>query len=116
VNARDAMAQNDVSAESSNSGHSKQKSLKLLIRTRHLAQGGARGRVAVTVADSGTGIPRPIRDSMFEPFVSSKGEKGTGLGLWIVRGITESHGGKIRVRSREGEGTVFQIYLPVVRS
>jgi signal transduction histidine kinase len=116
VNAKDAMAQNDANGESFNGGKSKQKSLKLLIRTRHLAHGGARGRVAVTVADTGTGIPQSIRDSMFEPFVSSKGEKGTGLGLWIVRGITESHGGKIRVRSRESEGTVFQIYLPVVRS
>jgi signal transduction histidine kinase len=113
VNARDAMSQKDAGSESTNG--SRQKSLKLLIRTRHLPHGGARGRVAVSVADTGTGIPHAIRDSMFEPFVSSKGEKGTGLGLWIVRGITESHGGKIRVRSREGEGTVFQIYLPVVR-
>jgi signal transduction histidine kinase len=116
VNAKDAMSQTDANSELSNAGNSNGKSLKLLIRTRHLAHGGSRGRVAVTVADTGGGIPPAIRDNMFEPFVSSKGEKGTGLGLWIVRGITESHGGKIRVRSREGEGTVFQIYLPVVRS
>ena len=115
VNAKDAMSQTDGSISSSN-GTNSAGLLKLLIRTRHISQGGTRGRVAVTVADTGSGIPSAIRDSMFEPFVSSKGEKGTGLGLWIVRGITESHGGKIRVRSREGEGTVFQIYLPVVRS
>jgi signal transduction histidine kinase len=47
--------------------------------------------------------------------VSTKGEKGTGLGLWIVKGIIENHGGKIRVRSKLGKGTVFQISLPVVR-
>ena len=53
---------------------------------------------------------------MFEPFISSKGEKGTGLGLWIVKGIIENHAGTIRVRSKEGAGTVFQLDLPVVRS
>jgi signal transduction histidine kinase len=53
---------------------------------------------------------------MFEPFISSKGEKGTGLGLWIVKGIIENHGGAIRVRSKEGTGTVFQLEVPVVRS
>src|SRR5207302_9464137 len=91
------------------------KKMRLYLRTRHLAD-GATGRVVVTIADTGSGIPAAIRESFFEPFVSSKGEKGTGLGLWIVRGITQSHGGKIRVRSQEGQGTVFQIYLPVVRS
>src|SRR4051812_27039832 len=116
VNAKDAMAQVDA-PESSTGGENgiSGKQMRLYLRTRHLA-GGATGRVVVTIADTGSGIPQPIRDSMFEPFISSKGEKGTGLGLWIVRGITQSHGGKIRVRSQEGRGTVFQIYLPVVRS
>jgi signal transduction histidine kinase len=115
VNAKDAMAQLDVPEavpDGDNAATGKQ--MRLYLRTRHIA-GDATGRVVVTIADTGSGIPRAIRDSMFEPFISSKGEKGTGLGLWIVRGITQSHGGKIRVRSQEGQGTVFQIYLPVVR-
>ncbi len=52
--------------------------------------------------------------TIFDPFVTTKGEKGTGLGLWIVRGIINNHGGRISVRSRKGEGTVFKIDLPVV--
>jgi two-component system NtrC family sensor kinase len=53
--------------------------------------------------------------SMFEPFVTTKGERGTGLGLWIVKGIIENHGGKLRVRSQSGKGTVFSISLPALR-
>lgn len=115
VNAKDAMAPSEVADSLPDGGNpAPGKPMHLFLRTRHLA-GGTTGRVVVTVADTGSGIPAAIRQSMFEPFVSSKGEKGTGLGLWIVRGITQSHGGKIRVRSQEGKGTVFQIYLPVVR-
>jgi signal transduction histidine kinase len=54
-------------------------------------------------------------ETMFEPFVTTKGERGTGLGLWIVKGIIENHGGKLRVRSKVGQGTVFKIDIPVVR-
>ncbi len=50
------------------------------------------------------GIPSEMMQSIFEPFVTTKGEKGTGLGLWIVHGIINNHGGKISVRSRVGSG------------
>ncbi|HZU21206.1 MAG TPA: HAMP domain-containing sensor histidine kinase, partial [Terriglobales bacterium] len=90
---------------------------KLILRTRHIRPGDrSHGSVRITIADSGSGIPPTLRATMFEPFVSSKGEKGTGLGLWIVKGIIENHGGRIAVRSKEGVGTVFQIEVPVVRS
>jgi signal transduction histidine kinase len=79
------------------------------------APDGIHGFARITVADSGTGIPPDMIKSIFEPFVSTKGEKGTGLGLWIVKGIIENHGGKMRLRSRLGQGTVFKIDLPVVR-
>jgi signal transduction histidine kinase len=53
--------------------------------------------------------------NIFEPFVTTKGEKGTGLGLWIVKGIIQNHGGKLSVKSKLGQGTVFRIDLPVVK-
>lgn len=88
----------------------------LIIRSRHLpAPDGIHGWARITVADTGSGIPPELMRSVFEPFVSTKGEKGTGLGLWIVKGIIENHGGKMRLRSRQGIGTVFKIELPVVR-
>jgi signal transduction histidine kinase len=75
--------------------------------------------VRITVADNGSGIPRQSLDKIFEPFYTTKKDTGTGLGLWVSRGIVEKHGGSIRVRSRsEGResgpptGTVFSIFLP----
>jgi signal transduction histidine kinase len=50
---------------------------------------------------------------MFEPFVSTKGEKGTGLGLWIVKGIVEGHSGRIQVRSIVRKGTIFKMIFPI---
>jgi signal transduction histidine kinase len=70
--------------------------------------------VRILIADTGAGISPEMRKSIFEPFVTTKGEKGTGLGLWIVRGIVNNHGGKIDIRSKPGWGTVFKIELPVV--
>ena len=88
----------------------------LHLRTRHLpAPDGIHGFVRILVADNGTGIPPEMLQTVFEPFFSTKGEKGTGLGLWIVKGIVENHGGKMRVRSQVGKGTTFKIDLPVVR-
>ncbi|HXV15722.1 MAG TPA: HAMP domain-containing sensor histidine kinase, partial [Gemmatimonadaceae bacterium] len=68
--------------------------------------------VRVTVADTGKGIPREIRAKILEPFVSTKQETGTGLGLWISCEIIRKHGGTLRFRSREGRGTAFSIFLP----
>ena len=76
---------------------------------------GAHGWIRITIGDTGSGIPKEMLGTIFEPFVTTKGEKGTGLGLWIVRGIINNHGGKISVRSRQGNGTVFKIEIPVVR-
>ena len=59
------------------------------------------------------GIPRDILDRIFDPFFTTKpAGKGTGLGLAIVYGVVKSHNGEIRVESREGEGTAFQLYFP----
>ena len=50
---------------------------------------------------------------IFEPFYSTKGQKGTGLGLAVIWGIVDNHGGTIRVESKTGAGTTFIIRLPV---
>jgi signal transduction histidine kinase len=74
---------------------------------------GMYGEISIVVCDTGSGIPPEIRNTMFEPFVTTKGEKGTGLGLWIVKGIVENHGGRIQVRSSIGKGTIFKLIFPI---
>jgi PAS domain S-box-containing protein len=75
---------------------------------------GAKG-VRLTVADTGEGISREMRAHLFEPFQTTKEMTGTGLGLWVSKGIVEKHGGRIRAKTRQGEGhgTVFTVWLPV---
>jgi PAS domain S-box-containing protein len=71
--------------------------------------------IRISVADNGSGIPRNNLRQIFEPFYTTKKDTGTGLGLWVSRGIVQKHGGTIRVRSRaDGRttGTVFSIFLP----
>src|SRR5438874_2464501 len=89
---------------------------RLLVRTNHVRRSeGAHGWIRITIGDTGSGIPKEMLGTIFEPFVTTKGEKGTGLGLWIVKGIINNHGGKISVRSRQAKGTVFKVEIPVVR-
>jgi two-component system CheB/CheR fusion protein len=69
----------------------------------------------VTIADNGSGIRQSDLARIFEPFYSTKGDSGTGLGLWLSHGIVQKHEGSIRVRSRttlSSSGTVFSIFLP----
>jgi PAS domain S-box-containing protein len=78
------------------------------------AVGPSAGRFAVlTVSDTGTGIDPETMEHLFEPFYSTKGEKGTGLGLATVYGIVKQHGGWISVDSVPGQGTTFEVLLPV---
>jgi signal transduction histidine kinase len=89
---------------------------RLRLRTRHIpGADDLHGWVRILIADTGTGIPPEMIRSIFEPFVTTKGEKGTGLGLWIVKGIIQNHAGKLSVKSHVGKGTVFKIELPVVK-
>lgn len=72
------------------------------------------GWVEVEIADTGVGIPEEIIDKIFDPFFTTKElGMGTGLGLSIALGIVRSHQGKIEVRSKLGEGSVFTVKLPV---
>jgi len=69
--------------------------------------------IALSVADSGAGVPEGIRSRIFYPFFTTKSAKGAGMGLAIVYGIVSRHGGKIRFDSEVGRGTVFTVSLPM---
>jgi signal transduction histidine kinase len=69
--------------------------------------------VHIQIRDTGKGIAEEHLPHIFEPFFSTKDEKGTGLGLWVSQGIVQAHGGSIKLRSREGRGTVFSVALPI---
>jgi two-component system NtrC family sensor kinase len=81
---------------------------RLTVRTREVP-----GELPVEVVfeDTGPGIPPERLRKIFDPFFTTK-ERGTGLGLSVVYGVVEKHGGRIEVDSREGEGTRFVIRLP----
>jgi len=68
----------------------------------------------VSIADDGSGIGPEIRARLGEPFFTTKGQSGTGLGLWVTRSILSRYGGEMRLHSSVGErhGTVFSIFLP----
>jgi signal transduction histidine kinase len=70
-------------------------------------------RVAVEVSDTGTGMPEDIRKRCLEPFFSTKGERGTGMGLAMCYGIVQRHGGKLDIESVSGQGTTVRFTLPV---
>lgn len=72
------------------------------------------GRLHLQFKDNGTGMPEDIRQKIFEPFFSTKGAHGTGLGLSVSYSILERHEGSIRVSSEPGNGTIFTIDLPAL--
>lgn len=95
---------------------------RLIIRTRSAsdpANPAIRG-VRVSIADNGVGISKEILHRIFEPFITTKGETGTGLGLWVTAEIVHKLGGRVRVRSRVSSQpndratikTVFSIFFP----
>jgi PAS domain S-box-containing protein len=72
------------------------------------------GDVVVRIGDTGCGIPPENVSKIFEPFFTTKGEKGTGIGLWVIKGIVERTGGKIEVVSSTtgNTGSCFSVFLP----
>ena len=76
---------------------------------------GARRMVRMTIADDGAGIAAENLKRIFEPFFTTKQSIGTGLGLWVTSELVKKHGGRMRLRSRLGKGTVVTIWLPMER-
>lgn len=108
VNARDAMPQGG----------------KLSIETRNVELDESnyrpypyimRGKyVQISISDTGVGMDAETKSHIFEPYFTTKGlGKGTGLGLSMVYGIVKQHGGYINVQSEVGEGTTFEVFLPI---
>ena len=100
-----------------NAVHSMPNGGKLLLHVYEssLAADRERKGIRVTVLDDGSGIPPGVRKNLFAPFYTTKGEGGTGLGLWVARGIIDKHEGTIRFIStiRPGRsGTAFSVFLP----
>ena len=82
--------------------------------SRSLSSGEDRGEVLISVKDNGPGIPKKVIDKIFQPFFTTKptGE-GTGLGLSLAYDIVKAHGGELKVETKEGEGSIFKIQLPI---
>ena len=68
--------------------------------------------IVFAVEDDGSGVPAEVRDQLFDAFVSSKGEQGMGMGLYMARLIVKNHRGQIQLVDRPGGGTRFEIVLP----
>jgi signal transduction histidine kinase len=86
---------------------------RLVVTVRPARDRAGREGVMATVADNGTGMDRTTRDRLFYPFITTKGEAGNGLGLWVSKGIVDKHHGAIAVRSKQNRGTVFTLFLPL---
>lgn len=69
-------------------------------------------RIEITVSDDGPGIPPELHEKIFEAFFTTKGSRGTGLGLAVSRKLVEELGGRLSVQSRQGHGATFTISLP----
>jgi len=72
----------------------------------------ANGRAVIEIEDQGQGVPQDLLDKIWDPFFTTK-DKGTGLGLGIVRNIIESHGGAVRIANRTPHGARVTVELPV---
>lgn len=75
---------------------------------------GENGHAVAELADDGPGVPKNLRDKIFEPLFTTKGEKGTGLGLYVSAGIAEKHGGKLSLEP-SAKGAIFRLALPAKR-
>ena len=82
-------------------------------RCQAMDEAGHKDYIEVKVKDTGQGIPKDDLSRIFEPFYTTKGQRGTGLGLAVTWGIIDNHNGTIDVESELGKGTTFSIHLPL---
>ena len=85
------------------------------IRAAHRWAGRETRGLRLSIGDNGTGIPAEVRRRLGEPFFTTKGQSGTGLGLWVTRSIVHRYGGNLQLRSSvspQRHGTVFSLFLP----
>ena len=77
-----------------------------------------KNKVIITISDSGLGIPKEIFPNIFEKFVTKgkSSQSGTGLGLFLCKGIIEAHGGKITARNNQEKGATFEFSLPILQN
>ena len=87
---------------------------RLRVRCRRFSKEiGRRPRgVAISVADTGEGMPPEVLKRIFEPFFTTKGSSGTGLGLWLSLEILKKHGYELKVKSKPARGTTFVVFMP----
>ena len=87
---------------------------RLLVRCRAFprAIGNMEPGAGICIADTGTGMSQELLGRVFEPFYTTKGSSGTGVGLWLSREIVRKYGFKLLVKSKVERGTVFSIYMP----
>jgi two-component system NtrC family sensor kinase len=114
----------DLPPVAGNANYLQQVFLNLLLNARDaMPQGGTITintaltgyHIIIRFSDTGVGIEKGVLDKIFRPFFTTKGEKGTGLGLAVCHKIIAQHKGEIRVDSEPGKGTTFTIFLPVWR-
>lgn len=82
-------------------------------RWESIDEAGVRDYIEIKIEDNGCGIPKEDLPRIFEPFYSTKGQRGTGLGLAVIWGIIDNHDGTINVESEISKGTTFTILLPI---
>ena len=91
------------------SAHGESYSPKLTVSTK-----SKNGQILIEVKDNGPGIPDEIKDKILQPFFTTKkGTQGTGLGLSITNDIVKAHGGAINIKTKENEGSLFTIQIPL---
>lgn len=100
VNARDAMQEGGIIRIST-------------AEVRGMSLGQPRDYVRVRVQDDGVGMPPEVIERIFDPYFTTKGDRGTGLGVPQVHALMQQVGGFVRVDSRVGEGTSFDLFFPV---
>jgi PAS domain S-box-containing protein len=115
----DADLRQQITALMENAAEQSRSLVRIKLYSRTSGSGDSRSEFHLIVADDGPGIAPEHRDRIFEPFFSTKAEKGSGLGLWMARGIANKYGGRIRVRSSTAEGsswTCVVVTMPTRRT